>query len=130
MLARLTRAAVLEMLGEEFVQTARAKGLRERRVLVRHALRPALVPLVTWAGMNIGYLLGYSVVVETVFAWPGLGYSAVLAIQARDYPFLQTFVLLMGVLFVLLNLGVDLLYAWIDPRVRLARTGGAAEARA
>jgi peptide/nickel transport system permease protein len=126
LLARLTRAAVLETLGEDYVRTARAKGLARRRVLVRHALRPALVPLVTWSGMNFGYLLGYSVVVETVFAWPGLGYSAVLAIQARDYPFIQAFVLVMGAVFVGLNLAVDLLYTRIDPRVRVYAPEGAA----
>src|SRR5205814_10104107 len=102
-----------------YVRTARAKGLSRRRVLFRHALRPGLIPLLTWSGLNLGYLLGYSVVVETVFAWPGLGYSTVLAIQARDYPFMQAFVLVMGTVFVVLNLVVDLLYVRIDPRVRL-----------
>jgi peptide/nickel transport system permease protein len=121
MLARLTRAAMLETLGEDYVQTARAKGLRERETLIRHALRAALVPLVTWTGMSFGFLFGYSVVVETVFAWPGLGYATVLAVQARDYPFLQAFVLLMGTLFVLLNLGVDVAYTWVDPRLRFGR---------
>lgn len=120
LLARLTRAAMLETLHEEYVRTAHAKGLSGTRVLVRHALRPALNPLVTWSALNLGYLLGYSVVVETVFAWPGLGYTTVLAIQARDYPFIQAFVLVMGVVFVALNLIVDLLYVRIDPRVRLA----------
>jgi peptide/nickel transport system permease protein len=125
MLARLTRAALLETLGEDYIQTARAKGLRERQTLIRHALRAALVPLVTWTGMTFGFLFGYSVVVETVFAWPGLGYSTVLAVQARDYPFLQAFVLLMGTLFVLLNLGVDVAYTWVDPRLRFGRTPAA-----
>jgi peptide/nickel transport system permease protein len=126
MLARLTRAALLETLGEDYVQTARAKGLSERQTLVRHALRSALIPLVTWTGMSFGFLFGYSVVVETVFAWPGLGYSTVLAVQARDYPFLQAFVLLMGTIFALLNLLVDLAYTWIDPRVRFGRLQAAA----
>jgi peptide/nickel transport system permease protein len=121
MLARLTRAALLETLGEEYIQTARAKGLSERRTLVRHALRSALIPLLTWMGMSFGFLFGYSVVVESVFAWPGLGYATVLAVQARDYPFLQAFVLLMGTLFALLNLGVDLAYTWVDPRLRFGR---------
>jgi peptide/nickel transport system permease protein len=125
MLARLTRAALLETLGEDYIQTARAKGLRERQTLIRHALRAALVPLVTWTGMTFGFLFGYSVVVETVFAWPGLGYSTVLAVQARDYPFLQAFVLLMGTLFVLLNLGVDVAYTWVDPRLRFGRARSA-----
>jgi peptide/nickel transport system permease protein len=122
-LARLTRAALLEVFGEDWIRTARAKGLSRRRILIRHALRPALNPLVTWSGMNFAYLLGYSVVVETVFAWPGLGYSTVLAIQARDYPFVQAFVLLMGAVFVFVNLGVDLLYTWIDPRIRFRAAG-------
>jgi peptide/nickel transport system permease protein len=126
MLARLTRAAMLETLGEDYVRTARAKGLRERETLIRHALRAALVPLVTWTGMSFGFLFGYSVVVETVFAWPGLGYATVLAVQARDYPFLQAFVLLMGTIFALLNLLVDLTYTWIDPRVRFGRLQTAA----
>ena len=125
MLARLTRAALLETLGEDYIQTARAKGLRERQTLIRHALRAALVPLVTWTVMTFGFLFGYSVVVETVFAWPGLGYSTVLAVQARDYPFLQAFVLLMGTLFVLLNLGVDVAYTWVDPRLRFGRARSA-----
>jgi peptide/nickel transport system permease protein len=118
MLARLTRGALLETFGEPYMQTAWAKGVRERTVLLRHGLRAALNPLVTWQGLTLGYLFGYSVVVETVFAWPGLGYSTVLAIQSRDYPFLQAFVLLMGIVFVMLNLLVDLLYLWIDPRLR------------
>ena len=126
MLARLTRAALLETLGEDYIQTARAKGLGERQTLVRHALRSALIPLVTWTGMSFGFLFGYSVVVETVFAWPGLGYATVLAVQARDYPFLQAFVLLMGTIFALLNLLVDLTYTWIDPRVRFGRLQTAA----
>jgi peptide/nickel transport system permease protein len=125
MLARLTRAATLETLGEDYIQTARAKGLGERQTLIRHALRAALIPLVTWTGMTFGFLFGYSVVVETVFAWPGLGYATVQAVQARDYPFIQAFVLLMGTLFVLLNLGVDVAYTWVNPRLRLGRTPAA-----
>ena len=121
LLARLTRATMLEVLGEDFVRTARAKGCSEARVLVRHAARTALIPLVTWSGMALGYLLGYSVVVETVFAWPGLGYTTVVAIGARDYPYIQAFTLLMGVVFVVLNLFVDVLYTRIDPRVRFTR---------
>lgn len=128
LLARLARAAVLETLREDYVRTARAKGLSRSRVLFRHALRPGLIPLLTWSGLNFGYLLGYSVVVETVFAWPGLGYSTVLAIQARDYPFIQAFVLVMGVIFVLLNLVVDLLYLRVDPRVRFTAAESAATA--
>jgi peptide/nickel transport system permease protein len=121
---------MLESLGEDYVRTARAKGLSERRVLFRHVLRNALIPLVTWIGITLGYLLGYSVVVETVFAWPGLGYTAVQAIQARDYPFIQAFALLMGVVFVGLNLLVDVLYTSVDPRIRLGGRAAAAGARA
>jgi ABC-type dipeptide/oligopeptide/nickel transport system permease component len=121
MLARLTRAALLETLGEDYIRTARAKGISERRTLIRHALRSSLIPLLTWTAMSFGFLFGYSVVVESVFAWPGLGYATVLAVQARDYPFLQAFVLLMGTLFALLNLGVDLTYTWVDPRLRFGR---------
>ena len=122
-LARLTRAALLETLGEDYIRTAFAKGASEPLVLIRHALPPTLIPLLTWIGMNFGFLLGYSVVVETVFSWPGLGYSTVLAIRARDYPFVQAFVLLMALVFVGLNLVVDLLYTRLDPRVRFGPLG-------
>jgi peptide/nickel transport system permease protein len=122
-LARLTRAALLETLGEDYIRTAFAKGSSEPLVLIRHALPPTLIPLLTWIGMNFGFLLGYSVVVETVFSWPGLGYTAVLAIQTRDYPFVQAFVLLMALVFVGLNLIVDLLYTRLDPRVRFGSFG-------
>jgi ABC-type dipeptide/oligopeptide/nickel transport system permease component len=118
MLARLARATILETFGEDYIRTALAKGLGRGRVLIRHALRAALIPLVTYAGLTLGFLFGYSVVVETVFAWPGLGYTTVLAVQSRDYPFIQAFVLLMGTLFVFLNLAADVLYALIDPRLR------------
>ena len=130
LLARFTRAAMLEVIGEDYVRTARAKGLSERRVLVRHVLRNALIPVVTWTGMALGFLLGYSVVVETVFAWPGLGYTTVQAIGARDYPYIQAFALLMAVIFVTLNLIVDLLYTWIDPRVRFTRVQAVAHGAA
>lgn len=119
-LARLTRAALLETFGEDYIRTALAKGLRGRQVLLRHAFRAALNPVVSRAGVDLGILFGFSLVVETVFAWPGLGFVTVQAIGARDYPFLQGFVLLMGTVFLFLNLVVDVLYTWIDPRVRLA----------
>ena len=122
-LTRLTRSSMLEVLGEDFVRTARAKGLHERGVVIQHALRNALIPVVTVAGMSFGHLLGGAVIVETVFAWPGVGKLVVDSIFDRDYPLIQGYVLFMGTVFVLINLLVDLLYVWLDPRVQLA-TGG------
>jgi peptide/nickel transport system permease protein len=118
-LTRLTRSSMLEVLGEDFVRTAWAKGLHERAVVLRHALRNALIPVVTVAGMSFGHLLGGAVIVETVFAWPGVGKLVVDSIFDRDYPLIQGYVLFMGTIFVLINLAVDLLYVWLDPRVRL-----------
>lgn len=122
-LTRLTRSSMLEVLGEDFVRTARAKGLHERGVVIRHALRNALIPVVTVAGMSFGHLLGGAVIVETVFAWPGVGKLVVDSIFDRDYPLIQGYVLFMGTVFVLINLLVDLLYVWLDPRVQLASGG-------
>jgi peptide/nickel transport system permease protein len=124
-LTRLTRASLLEVLDEEFVRTARAKGLSERTAVLRHALRNALIPITTLTGLRFGHLLGGAVIVETVFAWPGIGKFVVDSIYDRDYPTIQGFVLFMGSVFVLLNLLVDLSYVWLDPRVRLgaAREG-------
>lgn len=119
-LTRLTRSSMLEVLGEDYVRTARAKGLHERAVLGVHALRNALIPVVTVAGMSFGHLLGGAVIVETVFAWPGVGKLVVDSIFDRDYPLIQGYVLFMGTIFVLINLSVDLLYVWLDPRMRLA----------
>jgi peptide/nickel transport system permease protein len=118
-LTRLTRASLLEVLDEDFVRTARAKGLSERTAVVRHALRSALIPITTIVGMRFGHLLAGAVIVETVFAWPGIGKYVVDSIYDRDYPTIQGFVLFMGTVFVLLNLAVDLSYVWLDPRVRL-----------
>jgi peptide/nickel transport system permease protein len=118
-LARLTRASLLDSLGEEYVRTARAKGLRERTVVVAHALRNSLIPVVTVAGLRFGHLLAGAVIVETVFAWPGLGKFVVDSIYDRDYPVIQGFVVFTGTVFVLVNLLVDLLYVRIDPRVRI-----------
>jgi peptide/nickel transport system permease protein len=116
--ARLTRSAMLEVLGQDYVRTARAKGLAERRVVVRHALKNALVPIVTVIGVQAGYLLGGAVLTETVFAWPGVGTLMVQGILARDIPLVQGCVLVVALTFVLVNLSVDLLYAWLDPRIR------------
>ncbi len=117
-LMRYVRASVLEVLGQEYVRTARAKGLGARAVLGRHVLRNALIPAVTVVGFQLGYLLGGAVVVEEVFGLPGMGRLALSAILQRDYPMLQGVVLLTATLFVTCNLATDLLYAWIDPRIR------------
>jgi peptide/nickel transport system permease protein len=119
MQTRLIRASLLEVLHEPYVAVARAKGLAESRVVVGHALRAALIPPVTALGLSIGSLLGGAVVIETVFAYPGLGKLAIDAVSARDYPVIQAFVLLTTVIYILAGLGVDLLYAALDPRIRL-----------
>lgn len=124
-LSRLTRSALLEVLGEDYIRTARAKGLRENIVILRHALKVALIPVVTVIGLNFGYLLGGAVIIEHVFAWPGIGRLAVAAIFDRDYPVIQGFVLYIGGFILLVNLIVDISYAWLDPRVRL---GGSLDA--
>lgn len=118
LLARMTRGALLEVLSQDYIRTARAKGLAERVVVFKHALRNALIPVVTVAGLEFGSLLAGAVITETIFAWPGLGQLLVGSILARDYPMVQGAVLLVATSFILVNLLVDLLYAWIDPRVR------------
>ena len=118
-LARVTRANLLEVLREDHIRTARAKGLPESRVIWRHGLRCALLPLLTVLGLQLGILLGGAVVTEVVFAWPGLGSLVVEAIQRRDYPLVQGAVLLIALTYVLVNLATDLSYAWADPRIRL-----------
>jgi peptide/nickel transport system permease protein len=117
MLARLTRSTMLEVLREDYIRTARAKGVGIRRVLVRHALRNAMIPVVTVLGLQTGQLLGGAVLTETVFAWPGIGRMLVRAIFARDYVLLQGGVLVLAVTFVIVNLLVDLSYAYLDPRI-------------
>ncbi len=117
-IARMTRASMLEVLGMDYVRVARAKGLHERTVIVRHALRNALIPIVTVAGLRFGYMLGGAVVTETVFAWPGMGRFMVQSIQARDFPNLQGGILLFALAFALTNLLVDLCYGLLDPQVR------------
>ena len=116
-IARMTRASMLSVLSADFIRTARASGLSSTTVLVTYALRNALLPVVTTLGMVFGFMLGSSVIVEKVFGWPGVGSYAIDALTASDYAPVQGFVLAMGVLFVLLNLLVDLLYGLIDPRV-------------
>lgn len=119
-LARMTRAAMLEALASDYVRAARANGLSPSRILLAYALRNALLPVVTTLGMVFSYLLGINVLVEKVFAWPGIGSFSFEALLAGDYNSVQGFILTMGVLFVLLNLTIDLLYGVIDPRVKRA----------
>src|SRR5262247_4426982 len=117
-IARLTRSTMLDVLGQDYVRTARAKGASEWAVIARHALRNALIPIVTVVGVQTGYLLGGAVLTETVFAWPGVGTLMVQGILARDFPLVQGCVLIVALVFVLFNLAVDLLYAMLDPRIR------------
>jgi peptide/nickel transport system permease protein len=117
-IARLTRSTMLETLGQDYIRTARAKGVVERAVVLRHGLKNALIPIVTVVGVQAGYLLGGAVLTETVFAWPGVGTLMVQGILARDFPLVQGCVLIVALSFVLINLVVDLLYAWLDPRIR------------
>jgi peptide/nickel transport system permease protein len=119
-IARLTRSSVLETLGEDFVRTARAKGLTERVVVLKHALRAALVPIVTIVGLNFGYLLAGAVLTETVFQWPGMGFYVVQAVLSHDYNAVQAGILLVAASFVGINLLVDLSYGVIDPRIRFS----------
>lgn len=116
-LARMTRSAMLEMLGSDFVRTARAKGLRERSVVVRHAFRNALIPVITVLGLDFGYYLTGSILTETIFSWPGLGRYVVNAIARRDLPAIQGSVLFLSMVFVTVNLLTDIAYAKADPRV-------------
>ncbi len=118
LIARMTRSSMLEVLGQDYVRTARAKGLNRGSVLVRHALRNALLPIITAIGLQFGALLGGAVLTETVFSWPGIGRLLVDSIFSRDYPVVQGVVLTFSTLFILVNLAVDLLYAYVDPRIR------------
>jgi glutathione transport system permease protein len=117
-MARFTRASFVEVIQEDFVRTARAKGLKEKTVIIKHCLRNALIPVVTMMGLQFGFLLGGSIVVEAVFNWPGLGRLLVDAVTMRDYPVIQTLVLLFSLEFILINLIVDLLYGFINPTIR------------
>lgn len=118
-IARLLRSSLIDVMGEDYVRTARAKGLSERSVVARHGLRNAAPPVVTVIGLEVGSLLGGAIVTEKVFAWPGLGRLIVEAIDNRDYPLVQAIILFFAVTFVLVNLVVDLCYAALDPRIRL-----------
>ena len=119
LLSRMTRASLLERLGEDYLTVARAKGLPEWKVILKHALRNALIPIITVMGLQIGVLLSGAIITENVFAWPGIGTLLINAIEARDYPVVQGCVLLISLSYVVVNLITDLVYGWADPRIRL-----------
>jgi peptide/nickel transport system permease protein len=116
--ARMTRGAMIEVMHQDYVRTARAKGLRDRVVVGRHAFRNALLPVVTIVGLQVGTLLSGAILTETIFSWPGIGRWVYESIQLRDYPVVQSMTLVIALVFVIANLIVDLSYAWLDPRVR------------
>ncbi len=120
-LSRMLRSTLLEVLGEDFIRTARAKGLSGRVVLIHHAMRNAALPLLTVLGLQLGALLGGAVITEAVFAWPGVGSLIIDSIQRRDYPVVQGCVVLLSLSYVLINMLTDLAYGWLDPRVRLSQ---------
>ncbi len=119
-IARMTRSSMIEVFNEDFIRTARAKGLPETLVMYRHALKPAMISVVTIIGVVFGYLMGGAVVVENVFSWNGLGRLAIQAINYRDYPLIQGFILLFATIIVLMSVVLDLAYAWLDPRISVA----------
>jgi peptide/nickel transport system permease protein len=119
-LTRLLRSSLLEVMHNDYIRTARAKGLNNRRVVWGHALKNAAIPVVAFLGLQITFMFGNTVIAEAMFAYPGMSRLAVEAISTRDMPVIQVFVLLAGTLVVLVNLCIDLLYAWLDPRIRLA----------
>ncbi|MFW5643398.1 MAG: nickel ABC transporter permease [Alkalispirochaeta sp.] len=123
LMARITRSSMLDVLKQDFITTARAKGLTERIVVYKHALKNALIPVVTVLGLQFGILLGGAVLTETVFAWPGVGRLLVDAILRRDYPVVQGTVMLLAFLFVIINLVVDVIYAFLDPRIHYSGQG-------
>jgi len=117
-LARMVRATLLEVLSEDYIRTARAKGLRESAIVIHHALRNASLPIITVLGLQLGTLLGGAVITEIIFAWPGIGQLTIESIQRRDYPVVQACILLISLSYVLVNTFTDMLYGWLDPRVR------------
>lgn len=119
LLSRMTRATMLEIIREDYIKTARAKGISENKVILKHALRNALIPVITIAGIQTGALLSGAIITETIFDWPGIGTLLVQAIHTRNYPLTQGCVLLIATLYVLVNLSTDLIYAWVDPRIRI-----------
>ena len=119
-LARITRSSVVETLETEYIRTARSKGISELRILFRHALRNALIPIVTVIGLQVGVLLSGAIITEAIFDWPGLGNLLISAINSRNYPLVQGCVLFIAGSYVMVNLVIDLLYAYLDPRIRLS----------
>jgi len=117
-IARITRSSMLEVLKQDFIRTERAKGLPERTVIYKHAVRNALIPVVTVIGLNFGLLLSGAILTETVFSWPGVGRYVVNAVQMRDYPAVQGCVLFFAFIFVVVNLITDIVYVYIDPRIK------------
>ena len=117
-IARITRSGMLDVLSQDYIRTARAKGIAERIVVFQYALRNAAIPLITVIGLEFGVLLGGAVITETIFSWPGVGRVAIDSIFARDYPVVQAIVLVLSAIFVLINLSVDMLYTYLDPRIR------------
>jgi len=117
MIARVTRSSMLEVLRQDFIRTERAKGLSERKVIYKHAVKNAMIPVVTVIGLNFGLLLAGAILTETVFAWPGIGKYVVSAVYNRDYPVVQGCVLFFASMFVIVNLITDVIYAYIDPRI-------------
>ncbi len=120
-IARMTRSSLLEVLGEDYIRTAWAKGLPHRLVIFRHAMRNALIPTLTVIALEVGYLLGGAIITETVFSWPGIGRWLFLAVLGRDFRAVQGGVLLLATVFIFINLIADVLYAWLDPRIRYSR---------
>jgi peptide/nickel transport system permease protein len=118
LITRMNRSSMLEVLNADYLRTARAKGVQERVVLLHHALRNALIPVVTIVGLQTGTLLGGAVITETVFAWPGIGSLAVDSITTLDYPVVQAVVILSGGIFVIINFALDVVYTWLDPRIK------------
>lgn len=117
-LARMVRSTLLEVLNEDYIRTARAKGLRESAIIIHHAFRNASLPIITIIGLQLGTLLGGAVITEIIFAWPGVGQLTIEAIERRDYPLVQACILLISLSYVLVNTLTDIAYAWLDPRVR------------
>jgi len=118
-LARMIRATLLEVMGEDYIRTARAKGLSERAVIMNHGLKNAMLPVITLLGLQLGALLGGAMITEIVFSWPGIGQLTIDAINRRDYPVVQACILLISLTYVVVNTLTDLVYAWMDPRIRL-----------
>ncbi len=119
-IARMTRSSMIEVMGEDYIRTAWAKGLSEKIVVLKHAMKNSFTPTLTVMGIEFGYLLGGAIITETIFSWPGVGRWLLFAVQARDFRAVQGGVLLIAITFVLINLIVDLLYAWLDPRIKYA----------